>query len=81
MRPKVYEISVSLAAPPATTFHDLIVLAPPDTILDPSGLKATDLTLPECPVSVCIAAPPATASHTRIFLSLDPDTICDPSWL
>ena len=43
----------------------------------PSGLKATLLTFPVCPLSVCLCAP-VTASHSRIVLLSPPATSAFP---
>ena len=46
-------------------------LPPPEAKVLPSGLKATELTPPSCPLRVALASPVA-ASHTRTVLSLQP---------
>src|SRR5882757_5959640 len=51
----------------------------PDTIRDPSGENATELTPLECPSSGLPMGSPVSASQRRMVLSHEPDTIQDPS--
>src|SRR3989338_2984115 len=68
-------------AVPASTSQRIIVLSQlPDARVVPSGLKATDLTEEECPLSVFIAFP-VSISQRIIFLSLLPDARILPSGL